>query len=148
LLGGCTVSEEAHSARLDRVEADVSTIRTEIGGIKENVSRVTSDVRGLGNILSRIEQGVENAQKRFDDDRQASRLNPVAMGSVLLTIISILVGGAWLIAGGLATTHTRLDGQERFIAQMTTMRDRELDVIQRRIDRLEARGVRSIEAHP
>lgn len=114
-LGGNTMSDEAHGVRLDAVEREVSTIRTEMGGIKDNVGRLTADVRGLGDILQRIEAGVAQAHQRFDSDKEASRLNPVALGSVLLTIISVLVGGAWLISGELARHDERSAYQQRLI---------------------------------
>lgn len=107
------MSDDVHSGRLDRVESEVSTIRGEIGGIIKDVSAVRADVRGLGSVLQRIEQGVSNAQQRFDDDKQASRINPIAMGSVLLTIISILVGGSWLISGELSRHDERSIHQQR-----------------------------------
>ena len=120
------MSEEAHGPRLDRVESEVQTITRDMGTLKTDMSGLKSDVRGLGSILNRIEQGVASAQQRFDDDKSAARLNPIALATVLITIISILVGGAWLVGG----TQARLD--ERSIHQ------------QQMIDRIENRqwGIR------
>ena len=103
----------AHGERLDRVETEVATIRDEMGGLKSEMSGLKSDVRGLGGILQRIEQGVAQAQQRFDDDKQASRTNPVALATVLLSIISILIGGAWLVSGELARHDERSTHQLR-----------------------------------
>lgn len=108
------MGEETHGVRLDRVEVEVSTISKDMAGLK-------SDVRSLASILHRIEDGVASAQQRFENDKQASRLNPMALATVLITIISILVGGAWLVGG----TQARLD--ERSIHQ------------QRALDRMEQR---------
>lgn len=82
------------------------------------MAEIRSDVRGLGSILQRIETGVAEAQQRFDNREQASRLNPIAMGSVLLTIISILVGGSWLISGELARHDERSMYQQRILDRM------------------------------
>lgn len=102
------MSVEEHGSRLDKVESEVSTIRTEMAGLK-------SDVRGLGSILSRIEQGVASAQQRFDDDKHASRVNPIALATVLLAIITTLIGGAWLIGGELARQDEQNIYQQRTI---------------------------------
>jgi hypothetical protein len=59
-------------------------------------------MRGLGDVLQRIEASVSTAQQQWQDDKHASRINPIALASVLISIISILVGGAWLISGQLA----------------------------------------------
>jgi hypothetical protein len=107
------VSDDTHGGRIDRVETEVATIRTEMGGLKSDMSGLKSDVRGLGSILQRIEAGVGQAQQRFDDEKQASRLNPLAVGTVLLSIISILVGGAWLISGELSRHDERSIYQQR-----------------------------------
>jgi cell division protein FtsB len=128
------VSEESsHGVRIASVEKEVSNIRSDLTGLK-------ADVRGLSSILSRIEAGVTAAQQQWQDERVASRINPIALTTVLISIISILVGGAWLVSGGMSTTSTRLDDQEKFMSQMIVMRDRELNLVERRIDRLEVRG--------
>lgn len=98
----------SHSGRLDRVEAEVATIRTEMGGLK-------ADVKGLGAILGRIEQSVLRAQERDDSREERSKPNLVAVISVLITLISIIVGGAWLISGQLARQDERSEYQQRQI---------------------------------
>lgn len=109
------MGEEAHGPRLDRVEREVTTISAEVGGLKTDVAGLRSDMRGFGSVLKRIEDGVSLAQQQWQDDKQASRLNPIAMGSVLLTIISIMVGGAWLISGDLSRHDERSAHQQRQI---------------------------------
>lgn len=75
-------------------------------------------MRGLASILHRIEDGVAASQQRLENDKMASRMNPVALGSVLLTIISIMVGGAWLISGELSRHDERSIYQQRMIDQI------------------------------
>lgn len=103
------------STRLTHVEREVSTIRGEMAGLTKEMGDVRADVRGLGSILGRIEQGVAEAQQRFDNDKQAARLNPIALATVLLSIITILVGGAWLISGELARHDERSIYQQRML---------------------------------
>lgn len=103
------------SVRLDRVETEVSTIRNEMGGIKSEVSGLKAQMRGFGDVLQRIDAGVAAAQQRFEDDKQASRINPIALATVLISIISILVGGAWLVSGELARHDERSAFQQRSI---------------------------------
>jgi hypothetical protein len=111
-------SEESHGPRLDRVEKEVSTIGADVGGLKSDMAGLKSDMRGFGGILNRIEQGIAQAHQRFDDDKQASRLNPIAMASVLVTIISIIVGGAWLISGQLSRLDERSLRRDMEIIEM------------------------------
>lgn len=118
---------EAHGVRLDRVETQVETFSREMSGLKSDMAGVKADVRGLGSILTRIEQGIAASQQQWQDDKQASRLNPIAMGSVLLTIISILVGGAWLISGAIARQDERSIHQQRSI-ELVERRQWELGV--------------------
>jgi hypothetical protein len=106
------------STRLTHVEREVSTIRGEMAGLTKEMGDVRADVRGLGSILGRIEQGVAEAQQRFDNDKLAARINPIAMATVLLSIISILVGGAWLISGELARHDERSAHQQRLLNQI------------------------------
>lgn len=101
------MSDLSHATRIDRVETEVSSIRTDISGLTVEMTGLKSDVRGLGSILGRIEESVNQSQTRYDSDKQSNRLNPVAMASVFITIISILVGGAWLIGGQLARQDER-----------------------------------------
>lgn len=99
--------EVGHGARLTRVENEVEAVRGDLGGIKTEVAGIKTGMRGLGDILQRIEQSVATAQERHDDERRASRLNPIAFASILITIITILVGGAWTISGELARQDER-----------------------------------------
>lgn len=78
-----------------------------MGGLKSDMSGLKSDVRGLGSILTRIELGFAEAQKRLDSEKDAARINPVALASVLITIIVTLVGGAWTISGQLGRLDER-----------------------------------------
>ena len=97
------VSEE-HGARLTRVEGEVEVIRSELGALSNQMSSFSS-------ILQRIEQTITN-------DRQASRINPLAMVTMLISVISILVGGAWLISGELARGDERSVYQQRMLDRM------------------------------
>lgn len=122
---------ETFGARLTTVESEVTTVRTEMAGLK-------SDVRSLASILRRIEEGVEAAQTRFENDKQASRLNPVALASVLITIITIMIGGAWTIGGELARHDER-----------STYHRRDIDRIeQRQWDSRGRGGASSVSAAP
>lgn len=110
--GGFTnVSDVAHGARLDRVETEVSTIRSEMSGLK-------ADVRGLGTILSRIEDGVLRAQERAENREAAGRPSLVAVVSILITIIATLVGGAWLVGGQLARLDERSVQREKDVDRL------------------------------
>jgi hypothetical protein len=124
VAGGHAVSEEAYGPRLERVENDVSSVKQDVGELKNGFTRVQADVRGLGGILERIERGVSEAQQQWQDEKHAARLNPVAMGSVLLTIISILVGGSWLISGEIA----RQDERSIHLQRAVEKTDREIEL--------------------
>ncbi len=88
------MSEAAdHGARLGRVESEVA-------GLK-------ADVRSLGEVLGRIESGVLRAQEQAEHREQLSKPNVTAMISILITMISIIVGGAWIIGGSLSRQDER-----------------------------------------
>jgi hypothetical protein len=105
---------EHHEARVARVETEVQAIRGEMGALTGEVSGLKADVKGLGAILGRIEQGVLRAQERADEREVAGKPNLIAIVSVLITIISIIVGGAWLISGQLS----RMDERSVWIQHM------------------------------
>lgn len=109
------MSEEAHGPRIERVETEVSTIRTEMGGLKSEMSGLQAGMRGLGDVLQRIEASVSNAQQQWQDDKQASRINPIALATVLISIISILVGGAWLVSGAISRQDERSVQQQKYL---------------------------------
>jgi uncharacterized protein (UPF0335 family) len=98
---------EHHEARIERVETEVQTVRTEMATLTRDVGGLKADVKGLGSILGRIEQGVLRAQEKSEERDLAGKPNLVAVVSVLITIISIIVGGAWLISGQLARMDER-----------------------------------------
>jgi hypothetical protein len=102
------VSEVEHATRLTRVES-------EVGGIKNDVTDLKAQMRGFGDILSRIESGISQAQQQALEDKHASRLNPIAMAAILITIITTLVGGAWIVGGELARHDERSQYQQRMI---------------------------------
>ena len=107
-LGGYTVSDElGHGQRISAVETEVQTIRSEMGGLKTEVGVVRADVKGLGAILNRIEQGILRAQEQQDHREAQGKPNLVAVVSVLITLISIIVGGAWMISGQLSRMDER-----------------------------------------
>lgn len=139
---------ESHAGRLTRVETDVNTIRSEMGSIKTEMTSVKADIRGLGGILERIEDSVTRSQDQQDQRLERSRPNMVAVATVLITIISILVGGAWTISGQLATTATRLDDQGHQTSQLIDMRNREFDYIQHRLDRMDTKDRRDGDQAP
>ena len=112
------MSEEAHGVRLDRVEVEVKTITGEIGGLKNKMTGLEAGMRGLGDVLNRIEQSVASTQQQWQDDKQASRINPIALTSILISIISILVGGAWLVSGSLARQDERSIHQQQVLDRM------------------------------
>jgi hypothetical protein len=120
--------------RLDRVEDEISTIRSEMGGLKTEMGLVKADVRGLSAILSRIEQGVVRAQDQQDERDTRSRTPPIALATVLVTIMSLLVGGAWMIGSTTAATNARLLDQQVAFEQVNHLRDREMDSITHRLD--------------
>jgi hypothetical protein len=112
VLGGATtVSEAEHGTRLARVEKEVGGIQNEITGLK-------AQMRGFGDILNRIEQGVAAAQQRFDDDKQAARINPIAVAAILITIITTLVGGAWVVSGELSKHDAVSEFQQKMLDRM------------------------------
>lgn len=104
-----------HDARIGRVESEVQTVRSEMSSLAGEVTIVKSDVKGLGAILGRIEQGVLRAQEKSEERDLASKPNLVAVVSVLITIISIIVGGAWVIGSQLARQDERSIGLQRQI---------------------------------
>ena len=107
-LGGYTVSDElGHGQRISAVETEVQTIRSEVGGMRTELGVVKADVKGLGAILNRIEQGILRAQDQQDHREAQSKPNLVAVVSVLITMITIIVGGAWAISGQLSRMDER-----------------------------------------
>lgn len=109
------MSDETHGVRLDKVETEVQTITREMGGLKSDMSGIKAGMRGLGDILQRIDASVSAAQQQWQDDKQASRINPIALTTVLISIISILVGGAWLVSGAIARQDERSIHQQQII---------------------------------
>lgn len=109
--------EFGHGSRISAVETEVQTIRSEMGGLKTEMGVVKADVKGLGAILGRIEQGILRAQDQ--DARQ--KLNPVAVVTVIITVLSMLVGGAWIVGGSMARQDATVAG------------------IQQQLDRIDAR---------
>lgn len=107
-----------HGPRIDRVEGEVQAIRGEMGTLTKEVSDIRSDVRGLGAILGRIEQSVLRAQERDDHREDRAKPNIIAIVSVLITVISIIVGGAWVISGQLAQEHERSEWLQRSIERL------------------------------
>lgn len=77
-------------------------------------------MRGFGEILTRIEDGVRNAQQQWHDEKQASRINPIALATVLVSIITVLVGGSWVIGSELARHEERSQYQQYLINQVET----------------------------
>jgi hypothetical protein len=131
------MTETSDGSRIDRVENEVSAIRSEMGGLKTEMGRVQADVRGLSGILSRIEQGVARAQEQQDDRDIRSRHSPVALATILVTIMSLLVGGAWMIGSTTASTSVRLSDEDQQIVRLMARSDREMDGLDRRLSRLE-----------
>lgn len=101
--------------RLDRVENEVGVIRSELGGLKTDMGRVQSEMKGFGAILSRIEQGFLRAQEQQDAKDASSRHNPVAVATVLITIMSMMVGGAWVIGSNIGHLDERSAWMEKLI---------------------------------
>lgn len=131
--------EAHHDARLGRVETEVEGMRSDITGIKTQVSAVTADVKAFGGILSRIETGVLRSQERSEERQDANKPNLTAIVSVLITIISILVGGAWLISGQLARQDASIALADQTSRQLVAERDREIDDLRARISKGEDR---------
>lgn len=96
------MSEVDHGQRIGRVETEVQSLHI-------NVSDLKADVKGLGSILSRIERGIETAQERSAEREEHSKPNVTAVISILITMITIIVGGAWLISGSLSRQDERSD---------------------------------------
>lgn len=107
--------------------------------LSSDVAGLKSDVKGLGNILGRIEQGVLRAQEKSEEKEDRNRPNLIAVVSILITIITILVGGAWTIGGNQARSDERDKQRDREIATITALRDRELNQQQQQIRDLRAR---------
>jgi hypothetical protein len=123
-----------HSSRIDRVEIEMSGMRGEVLSLTNDVAGLKSDVKGLGNILGRIEQGVMRAQEKSEEKEQAGKPNLIAVVSVLITLISIIVGGAWLISGALARSDERDKQRDREISTITELRNREMDQLHRQVE--------------
>ena len=110
--------EFGHGQRISAVETEVQTIRTEVGGLRSDIVGVKADVKGLGAILGRIEQGVAAQAQRFDDDKLASRINPFAVVTIIITVLSMMVGGSWLISGEQARQDERSSSMQRQIDRL------------------------------
>lgn len=103
--------EADYGSRLTHVEG-------EIGGIKTAVAQLKIQMQGLGDILSRIEGGISQAQQQALEDKRGSRVNPVALATVLISIITVLIGGAWLVGGELARHDERSIHQQHMVDQI------------------------------
>lgn len=124
---------QEHHTRLSRAEDDID-------GLKANMIRFEVQMRGFGDILSRIEIGIKESQERAHNDIQSKRINPIALATVLVSMLSFMIGGSWLVSGQLSRTDIRLTDQQVAMSQLMLVRDRELDRMQLRIDRVEDRG--------
>jgi hypothetical protein len=134
------VTEQAnHDARIGRVESEMGGLRQEVGTLTTDMVGLKSDVKGLGGILGRIEEGVLRAQQKSEEKESASRPNFIAVISILITIISIIVGGAWAISGQLSRMDERDLQRNRELDLITKARDREFDRQEREVKRLEDR---------
>jgi hypothetical protein len=114
--------DEGHSyeARFGRIDTELSGFRQEIGGFRQemgvfsaDMSGMKADMKAFGGILGRIESGVKDAQRQQQEEKSASRINPIALASVLVAIISTLVGGAWVIGGQLSRFDERSVQQQK-----------------------------------
>ena len=111
----------SNTRRLDRVETEVDALR----GV---VSEVRSDIRSVVVAVGEIKDSLKTRDSREAEERHASRPNIYAISAVLFSVLSALIGGAWIIGG----TTARLD--ERDI-----QRDKQLARIELEMDRIEAR---------
>lgn len=96
-----------------------------MGGLRTDMGRVQADVKGLSGILSRIEQGVLRAQEQQDAKEERSRHSPVAIATVLVTVMSMMVGGAWVIGGNVA----RMDERSMWLEHQQQLTDQRVWVI-------------------
>lgn len=108
----------SEAARLDRVETEVSSIRTEQLQLRDEVGGLKATVQSFGAVLTRIEDGIVRAQERDDHAKERSRPNITAVISVLVTIILALVGGSWVTAGQIARQDERALAQVREMDQL------------------------------
>lgn len=103
------MSEVDHGQRIGRVEAEVQSLHANVNALGLDVTGIKADVKGLGSILNRIERGIETAQERSAEREEHSKPNVTAVISILITMITIIVGGAWLISGSLSRQDERSD---------------------------------------
>ncbi len=101
------MSDADYGPRIANVEGEVRSLHQAVGAISTDLTGVKADVKGLGSILSRIEQGVLRSQEQAEHREQLSKPNVTAMISILITMISIIVGGAWIIGGSLSRQDER-----------------------------------------
>lgn len=128
-----------HGRRIELVEGEVSGLRQDVASLTSDVTGLKIDVKGLGGILSRIEAGVNRAQERSEEREVANKPSIVALVSILITIITILVGGAWTIGGSLARGQERGEQTTRILEMQMLLRNRELDGIRAQLDRIDRR---------
>jgi len=93
--------------RLDRVETDVAALSSAMSGVQH-------EVRGFGQSLATI---IETLKTR-DQDARAAKVNPLALASVLVTIILALITGAWATGSQYARLDERDIQRDRQVAQM------------------------------
>lgn len=113
--------EGSNTRRLDRVETEVDALRTV-------VAEVRGDMRSVIIGLGEIKDSLKTRDRQDEESRRAGRPNIVAIVAVLVSIVSAMIGGAWVI-GGLTA---RLDERD-------LQRDRQMARMEREIDRLESR---------
>jgi hypothetical protein len=78
-----------------------------VAGIRGDVNRIQADVKSLGSILERIEVGVLRSQEQQEEREQRSKQSPVAIATVIITVMSMLVGGAWISGSNIARLDER-----------------------------------------
>lgn len=125
-----------HGQRIDRVEAEVSGIRADVNTLTSDMTGMKADIKGLSGILGRIEAGVNRAQEQSEQRATANKPKVEMVVSILITIITILVGGAWTIGGSLARSQERGEQTTSIIEMQARFRDREVDGLRRELDQL------------
>jgi hypothetical protein len=108
-------------SRLDRVEGEVGAIQTRMAAMDGKIDIVASALTDIKTTL----RTWESSQARRDE---LAKPPVVAIVSVLISVIAMLVGGAYLIGGQVAQS-----------AEVDKRRDREINRLWNEHDRLEER---------
>lgn len=106
------------SQRMDRIETQVSTLSSTVTALSTALGEFRGELRTVAASLASIVSNLEKRDREEAEAQRASKPNVVAIIAVMVTIISALIGGAWLISGQLSRFDERDLQRDKQVAKM------------------------------